>query len=182
MLSCFGCEKNIPCSRQRLVQAMIDWIHPILIRFNHETLLLLNLKLEKLCELYQHPKGGSSGTQRLIYTLTSTGMMTYVRGKCTNHDFYSLQSSNKSFNVLRYCCWVVTLMMFLSQWCRHQLHGPLQRGPQPPAGETHHPGPGQAGDSGLPSVPGQAVTQPNIIPASCQTVEGPNVFRILWHF
>ena len=92
-------------------------------------------EVREICELYQHlrVRGWSSGTRTLIYNLTSTSMMTFVRGKCTNHDFYSLQSCSPSCNVARHCCCrvVTDVCLYIS----------VRRAPTPPPCPVGPPAP-----------------------------------------
>ena len=85
----------------------------------------------------------SSGTQTLIYNLTSTSMMTFVRGKCTNHDFYSLQSCSPSCNVARHCCCRV-----VTDVC---LYVSVRRAPTPPPCPVAPPAPSWSDTPSLPS-------------------------------
>ena len=67
----------------------------------------------------------------LINNLTSTAVMTCVIGKCKNHDFFNLQSCNKTYNPRKDVCSL--LIMFLSPVTRAPTPRPCLAGPPAPS-------------------------------------------------
>ena len=104
----------------------------------------------------------------LINNLTSTAVMTCVIGKCKNHDFFNLQSCNKTYNPPKDVCSL--LIMFLS---------PVTRAPTPRPCPVAPPAPSWWGTPSLPS-PGTrqwpALSTRLVTP---HNIRSPHVFLLL---